>query len=403
MTKDINLATEDDINQLDGDISTVSGDLNTHKGDAANPHNVTAGQVDAPTNSEFDSHKADPSAHHTRYSDSEALNAVEGEITHYSGVSDLQNAVNTNTGNISIVASDLSTHESDSSNPHNVTTNQIGAATQTEVNGIDSDLTTLNNEFNAHETDSSNPHSVTTAQIGAVPTSDVGSANGVASLNSSGVVPDNQIPSLAISNTFVVSDLAARLALPAETGDVAIQQDVNKSYILQGNDPSNEPDWKRLKSPDADVESVFGRTGAVSAESGDYSYSQISGSHGNEDHDVDFATESDLNSHENDSSNPHGVTASQVSALSLSGGTLSGNLNLGSGANITRGSQTWFFESNGNFDTESVSASSVISETVEASDQLHVPEVSTRAEIGSGKTGIYYVADEDRVTLRVNN
>lgn len=47
-------------------------------------------------------------------------------------------------------------HEADTSNPHQVTPTQIGAATQSALD--------------AHEADTNNPHQVTAAQVGAAPT-----------------------------------------------------------------------------------------------------------------------------------------------------------------------------------------------------------------------------------------
>jgi hypothetical protein len=71
---------------------------------------------------------------------------------------------------------------------------------------------------------------------------------------------------LAITDTFVVADETARLALTdAERGDVAIQTDDGSSWILGGaNDPSDPADWFQLGVPgSAPVTSVNGQTGAV--------------------------------------------------------------------------------------------------------------------------------------------
>lgn len=64
-----------------------------------------------------------------------------------------------------------------------------------------------------------------------------------------GKLTPSQIPAIAITDTFVAADEAAMLALSAQTGDVCIRTDENKTYILQGTDPTRLSDWQQLKSP----------------------------------------------------------------------------------------------------------------------------------------------------------
>ena len=80
-----------------------------------------------------------------------------------------------------------------------------------------------------------------------IPVGEKGAANGVATLGPTGLVPNTQIPPLAITDTFVVASEAAMLALStAETGDVAVRTDTNNTYILKGTDPSVLGDWQLL-------------------------------------------------------------------------------------------------------------------------------------------------------------
>lgn len=95
-------------------------------------------------------------------------------------------------------------------------------------------------------------------------------ANGYAGLGSDGKLFSNQLPSISITDTFVVGSQAAMLALTAETGDVAVRTDLNKSYILKGTDPAVLANWQELLTPTSAVTSVFGRNGAVTAQNGDY-------------------------------------------------------------------------------------------------------------------------------------
>jgi hypothetical protein len=85
-----------------------------------------------------------------------------------------------------------------------------------------------------------------------------------------GVIPNAQIPPLAISKPNVVSSQATMLALVAEEGDVAIRTDVNKNFILKaGGNPTQLADWLELLTPAAPVQSVAGKTGTVALVEGD--------------------------------------------------------------------------------------------------------------------------------------
>lgn len=106
---------------------------------------------------------------------------------------------------------------------------------------------------------------------------EMGVANGVATLDSGGLIPVGQLPPLAITDTFVVASQAAMLALTAQVGDVAVRSDLNRSFILRVADPTVLGNWQELLTPTDAVLSVFGRTGVVVSAIGDYSFSQISG------------------------------------------------------------------------------------------------------------------------------
>lgn len=94
---------------------------------------------------------------------------------------------------------------------------------------------------------------------------DVGAPGGIASLDGSGFIPAGQIPSLAITETFVVGSEAAMLGLDAQTGDVAIRTDIDTTFILEANDPSVLANWVQILTPDAGVQSVSGGTGIDSS------------------------------------------------------------------------------------------------------------------------------------------
>ena len=88
-------------------------------------------------------------------------------------------------------------------------------------------------------------------------------------LNGSGKLADSVIPSIAITDTFVVATQEAMLALTAQVGDVAIRTDVMKSFILQTSPATTVGNWQELKTPTDVVSSVNGQTGAIVLGGGD--------------------------------------------------------------------------------------------------------------------------------------
>ena len=95
-------------------------------------------------------------------------------------------------------------------------------------------------------------------------TTQKGAANGLAELDGSGLVPTHHLPALAITTTQVVNSQANMLALTAQTGDVAVRTDVNKSFILTATPASTLGNWQELLTPTDAVLSVDGSTGAIS-------------------------------------------------------------------------------------------------------------------------------------------
>lgn len=101
-------------------------------------------------------------------------------------------------------------------------------------------------------------------------------ANGVATLGSDGKVPNNQIPALAISETFPVSSQAQMLALSqADQGDVAIRSDISKSFILRVSPSSVLANWSELLTPTGAVTSVNGQVGVVTLSKSDVGLSNV--------------------------------------------------------------------------------------------------------------------------------
>ncbi len=94
--------------------------------------------------------------------------------------------------------------------------------------------------------------------------SEKGVANGIATLNSSGIIPSNQLPPVTLSSTSVVASDAAMVALSnATVGSIAVRTDVNKNYVLSALPSSTLANWIELLTPGAPVQTVNGYIGSV--------------------------------------------------------------------------------------------------------------------------------------------
>lgn len=107
------------------------------------------------------------------------------------------------------------------------------------------------------------------AKLGTSATRNVGTAVGnVVEVLADGKIAPSLIPSIAITDTFVVDSEESMLALSkAEKGDIAIRTDVKETYILFKDGYSVLENWKLLQSPSDSqggaVTSVNGQIGAV--------------------------------------------------------------------------------------------------------------------------------------------
>jgi hypothetical protein len=90
--------------------------------------------------------------------------------------------------------------------------------------------------------------------------------SGLASLDSSGLVPVAQLPPIALSEYLgTVASQAAMLALTGQRGDWCIRTDTSPSstWVLNAEPSSTLANWTQLSQPAVPVTSVAGRTGAV--------------------------------------------------------------------------------------------------------------------------------------------
>jgi hypothetical protein len=95
-------------------------------------------------------------------------------------------------------------------------------------------------------------------------TAQKGANSGLASLDSSGLIPQSQIPGIALHTTTVVNSQSAMLAISgADAGDIAVRTDVNKTFVLTASPASTLGNWQELLTPTDAVTSVDGNTGAI--------------------------------------------------------------------------------------------------------------------------------------------
>jgi hypothetical protein len=89
-----------------------------------------------------------------------------------------------------------------------------------------------------------------------IPLSQFGTPSGVATLDSSGILNVSQLPALAKVTVASAANQAARLALTAEPGDIAIQTDNGQSYVLTATPASTNGNWQALVGSEAVVDTV---------------------------------------------------------------------------------------------------------------------------------------------------
>ena len=145
------------------------------------------------------------------------------------------------------------------------------ASTRATINALVSDAALESEQGAQGRVDN---HTATEVHDEPQPPAGKGEANGVAELNDTGVLRSGQVPALAISETFTVTNESDLTTLAATVGDVAIVTSQSQAYICTG-DPANLANWSEIQTPAAPVQDVFGRTGSINPQSGDYSASQI--------------------------------------------------------------------------------------------------------------------------------
>jgi hypothetical protein len=89
-----------------------------------------------------------------------------------------------------------------------------------------------------------------------IPLSQFGTPSGVATLDSSGLLNTSQLPPLSKVTVASAANQAARLALTAQPGDIAIQTDNGQSYVLTASPATTNGNWQALVGSEAVVDTV---------------------------------------------------------------------------------------------------------------------------------------------------
>jgi len=120
-------------------------------------------------------------------------------------------------------------------------------AAESAANALQSEINAKTSEDNAKDSETSALEAMQTAVQAMTDLLNMLGTD-IATLTGGKLTP-SQIPAIAITDTFVVATEEAMLALDCETGDICIRTDENKTYILQGTDPSVLSHWQQLQVP----------------------------------------------------------------------------------------------------------------------------------------------------------
>ena len=159
-----------------------------------------------------------------------------------------------NTGIVVGLAEQVSQDAEEVSNNTQTVSENMQIAIDKAQEALQSAAAALQSEINAKTSEDNAKESETTAyeamQTAVQAMTDLLNMLGtdIATLTGGKLTP-SQIPAIAITDTFVVATEEEMLALDCETGDICIRTDENKTYILQGTDPSKLSDWQQLKTP----------------------------------------------------------------------------------------------------------------------------------------------------------
>ena len=259
------------------------------------------------------------------------------------------------------IEQNLNSHISNQQNPHNVTKAQVGLGNVDNTADIDKPISTatqsaldeldsrLSESITTHIADKSNPHQVTKEQVGLgnvtndaqVKRSEMGVAQGVATLDENGLVPSSQLPSFVddvidcyatytkaddgtLSNIVLYEDAEHQTLIVGESGKIYV--DVTDATVFVN--PLNSEVLSEATTKSAYqfrwTGTQFAVVGAPTV-IGEITGTAFDGGRGK-------ALEDKTNAHIANTSNPHNVTVQQIGAIPTGGlKTINGNTLEGEG------------------------------------------------------------------------
>jgi hypothetical protein len=184
--------------------------------------------------------------------------------------------------NFSSGGSGVTLDTSSLSNRINLKANTSDVSNSLSLKADASDVTTaLNLKANSNDVASALASKANTSDLSTglalkINASEKGVANGIATLNSSGIIPSSQLPPVTLSSTNVVASDADMTALSSATvGSIAIRTDLNKNYVLSALPASTLGNWVELLTPAAPVQTVNGYTGAINLSKADINLGDV--------------------------------------------------------------------------------------------------------------------------------
>lgn len=154
--------------------------------------------------------------------------ALQGDMTTAQGnITSLQGDMTTAQGNIVALQGNMTTAQGDIT------------ALDGRLDTAEGNITTLQGQMTTAQGDISDLET----SVGGILTSK-GQAGGIATLDLNGLIPQSQLPSIALTSTYAVADLEERDALTVQAGDIAIVASETKTYVY-----TQDNTWLEILSP----------------------------------------------------------------------------------------------------------------------------------------------------------
>ena len=229
--KELNTSIDELESTLTGADTSLNESLTAHKSDTNNPHKVTKSQVGL-GNVDNTSDLNKPVSTATQ----EALDTLEQDLT---------NTISTNVDTINVTISGIQSTIS------NLQTKDTEL--ESGISTLSQSISTVSSTLSSHIANKSNPHEVTKDQIGLanvtndaqVKRSEMGVASGVATLDESGKVLLDQIPTILLGQLIDGGTFNATNATATLTSNAKTKLDTSSNTIVLVNSTDGEGGWTK--------------------------------------------------------------------------------------------------------------------------------------------------------------